>query len=153
MRVTPSLPQWGRQPKGSIPLTPICFSTVFLKREFFNQPFKEQLHFFGSLCGGSRGNDCRSMKRASEQWLMISTVSKNILVKKINARSRSLFSFLFSHDPREESPCTTVFAFKFGKFCIEFFLFTAEGFWCNNFYPDQQVSGMPTAPHSFSPDL
>ena len=23
MRVTPSLPQWGRQPKGSIPLTPL----------------------------------------------------------------------------------------------------------------------------------
>jgi len=28
MRVTPSLPQWGRQPKGSIPLTPIYISPV-----------------------------------------------------------------------------------------------------------------------------
>ena len=71
----------------------------------------------------------------------------------INARSQSLFTFLFSHDPREESSCTGAFALKFGKFCIEFLLFIAQGPWGDNFYPDQQVSGISPALYAFTADL
>ena len=35
MRVTPSLPQWGRQPKGGIPLTPPFFGVFYQHSEGF----------------------------------------------------------------------------------------------------------------------
>jgi hypothetical protein len=76
-----------------------------------------------------------------------------IFIKKREGMSLLLFTFLFSHDPREESSCTGAFAFKFGKFCIEFLLFIAQGPWGDDFYPDQQVSGISPALHPFTTDL
>jgi hypothetical protein len=44
MRVTPSLPQRGRQPKGNIPLTPFLHLSHFKKRILVN--FQRAIVFF-----------------------------------------------------------------------------------------------------------
>ena len=49
MSLTPSLPQRWRQPKGSIPLTPIHFLTVFSSVEKLTF-----LWFFANLLSGYR---------------------------------------------------------------------------------------------------
>jgi len=49
MRVTPSLPQRGRQPKGSIPLTPIHLS--LLSREFLVNLQRAMAFFMDAKAG------------------------------------------------------------------------------------------------------
>ena len=52
MRVTPSLPQGGRQPKGCIPLTPLFISPV--SKENFSSTFWGRYRFF-SGCHYGKG--------------------------------------------------------------------------------------------------
>jgi hypothetical protein len=52
MRVTPSLPQRGRQSKGSIPLTPLFISPV--SKENFSSTFWGRYRFF-SGCHYGKG--------------------------------------------------------------------------------------------------
>jgi hypothetical protein len=51
----PLFPPKGEGPQGEHPLDPHLFQHLFLKREvFFNQPFEEQLHFWGAFAAGAK---------------------------------------------------------------------------------------------------
>ena len=64
MRVIPSLPQRGRQPKGNIPLTLVHLSR--LKREFLVDLQRAIVFFMNASWG--QGQRLPQPKRASEQF-------------------------------------------------------------------------------------
>jgi hypothetical protein len=69
----------GEAPQGEHPLDPHLFLHDFLKREFFfNQPFEEQMHFWGAFAAGVKAMNAATKKRAPEHCLMISPVLKKI---------------------------------------------------------------------------
>ena len=70
MRVTPSLPQRGRQPKGNIPLTPFLHLSHF-KKEFSSTSKGLSYFLWMPYKGGGKGS--RSPKENRYNFPMIST--------------------------------------------------------------------------------
>ena len=80
MRVTPSLSHSGRQPKGSIPLTPSLFT------EYYFQPSRGLSHYGGCPGGGGLKHD---VKKSLRERLIVSSEDFN----KVDSKKKKYCAF------------------------------------------------------------